>query len=104
MDGVGARRHSVTMIIAVIAILIAGMGNFAMHRWMLESGHPLVEAATGAIRRALGRHATYVLEFALLLGALVLADSSWFIALCLYGVYTVMNAATVGWLQGPHSQ
>ncbi len=98
-----ARRHSDAMLISMIAILLAGTGNFAMHRWMLESGHPLVEAATAPIRRTLGRHATYVLEFGLLLGALLLAKESWFIALCLYGVYTVMNAATVGWLQGPHS-
>lgn len=91
------------MLIAMIAILIAGTGNFAMHRWMLESGHPLVEAATGPIRRALGRNSTYVFEFALLLGALLLAESSWFVALCIYGVYTGLNAATVGWLQGPHS-
>lgn len=88
------------MTFALIAILLAGSGNFAMHRWMLESGHPLVEAATGPMRRTLGRHSTYVLEFALLLGALWLADSSWFLAMCLYGVYTMMNAATVGWLMG----
>jgi hypothetical protein len=92
------------MLIAMIAILIAGTANFAMHRWMLESGHPLVELATGAVRRALGRYATYVFEFALLLGALLLAERSWFIALCLYGVYTAMNVATVGWLKGPHSR
>ena len=88
------------MIVAIIAILLAGAGNFAMHRWMLESGHPMVEAATGPMRRALGRNSTYVLEFLLLLGALFLAETSWFIALCMYGVYTAMNAATVGWLKG----
>ena len=41
------------MLIALIAILLAGTANFAMHRWMLESGHPVVEAATGPLRRAL---------------------------------------------------
>ena len=88
------------MIVAIIAILLAGAGNFAMHRWMLECGHPVVEAATGPMRRALGRNSTYVLEFMLLLGALFLAETSWFVALCLYGVYTAMNAATVGYLKG----
>jgi hypothetical protein len=88
------------MVIAIIAILIAGAGNFAMHRWMLESGHPLVEVATGPMRRTLGRHSTYVLEFALLMGALWLAEHRWFPALMLYGVYTVLNAATIGWLKG----
>ena len=89
------------MIIAMIAILLCGTGNFAMHRWMLESGHPLVEAATGAFRRTLGRHATYVLEFMLLLAALWLASINWFAGLMLYGSYTAMNAATIAWLKGP---
>ena len=89
------------MLIALIAILIAGMGNFAMHRWMLESGHPLVEAATAGVRRLLGRHATYVLEFFLLLCALWLASINWFAALMIYGSYTAMNAATIAWLKGP---
>ena len=66
------------MVIALIAILIAGVANFAMHRWMLESGHPAVEAATGAMRRTLGRHSTYVIEFILLLtAALVVGLVSW---------------------------
>ena len=90
------------MWIAIFAILAAGTANFAMHRWMLESGHPLVEAATGPLRRALGRHATYVIEYILLVGALMLAVDHWFFALMLYGVYTMMNAATIAWLKGPH--
>ena len=57
------------MLIALIAILLAGTANCAMHRWMLESGHPAVEAATGGMRRTLGRHSTYVVEFVLLLTA-----------------------------------
>lgn len=88
------------MRLATIVILFAGAGNFAMHRWMLESGHPMVEAATAPMRRVLGRYATYVLEFGLLLGALWLAERRWFIALMLYGVYTAMNAATVAMIKG----
>lgn len=89
------------MTIAMLFILLFGVGNFAMHRWMLESGHPLVEAATGPIRRTFGAHATYILEFILLLGALALADRWWFAAVMLYGAYTAMNAATIAWLKGP---
>jgi hypothetical protein len=88
------------MTIPLIAIFLAGIGNFAMHRWLIESGHPLVEAAIAPIHRTLGGNATYVLEFLLLLGAMLLAVQSWFIALCLYGVYTALNAATIGWLKG----
>lgn len=89
------------MLIALIAILLAGTANFAMHRWMLESGHPVVEAATGPLRRALGRHATYVIEFTLFLGAALLTETHWLAALILYGLYTVMNVATVAWLKSP---
>ena len=83
------------MIIATIAILLIGVANFAMHRWLLESRHPMVEVATAPMRRTLGRHSTYVLEFTLLLGALWMAEWRSLIALILYGLYTVMNAATV---------
>lgn len=88
------------MTIALIAIFLAGIGNFAMHRWLLEGGHPLVTAAVAPIQRALGRYATYALEFILLLGAMLLSVHNWFIALCLYGVYTALNAATIAWLKG----
>jgi hypothetical protein len=88
------------MTIALIAIFLAGIGNFAMHRWLLEGAHPLVEAATGPLRRTFGRHVTYGLEFFLLLGAMLLSVQNWFIALCLYGVYTALNAATIAWLKG----
>ncbi len=88
------------MIIALIAIFLAGIANFAMHRWLLDGGHPLVVAAIAPIQRALGQHATYGLEFFLLLGAMLLSTRSWFIALCLYGVYTSLNAATIAWLKG----
>lgn len=92
------------MTIALIAIFLAGIANFAMHRWILESGHAIVEQATAPIRRLLGRHATYVFEFALLILALTLAQRQWFAPLLLYGAYTALNAATIAWLKGPHSR
>ena len=88
------------MIIEMSAILGAGVANFAMHRWILESRHPAVELVAGAIRRVLGRNATYVFEFALLVGALLLAEDSGIVALAIYGVYTAMNVGTVAWLKG----
>ncbi len=88
------------MTIAFIAIFLAGTANFAMHRWLMECGHPLVEAAIAPVRRVLGRNASYVLEFALLVGALALANRNWFIGLMLYGVYTALNAATIAWIKG----
>ncbi len=89
------------MTLALALILLCGTGNFAMHRWMLESGHPAVEQATGAFRRALGQHATYGLELVLLLGAATLSTRFPNGALVLYGTYTALNAGTVAWLKGP---
>jgi hypothetical protein len=93
-------RIAVRMIIEMGAILGAGVANFAMHRWMLESGHPAVDAATGPLRRVLGQHATYVFEFGFLVGAMFLAETHSIAALALYGIYTALNAATVAWLKG----
>jgi len=89
------------MLIATIVIFLCGTANFAMHRWMIESGHPLVMAATRPIQRLLGRNATYVFEFTLLAGTMAAASRWWFPALMLYGVYTALNAAAIAWLKGP---
>lgn len=89
------------MTIALVFIFVAGIANFAMHRWLVESGNELVEAALAPIHRALGRHATYAFEFIILLGAMFLAARNWFAGLMLYGVYTALNAATIAWLKGP---
>lgn len=88
------------MTVTLIAIFIAGIANFALHRWLLESGHVLVVNAVAPIQRVLGRHATYVIEFALLAGALAWATRSWFPPMMLYGAYTAINAATVAWIKG----
>lgn len=88
------------MQVVSILILLAGVANFAMHRWMLESGHPLVEAATQPVRNLLGAHATYVIEFAVLIAALWLSDRYGMTALIGYGVYTALNAGTIGFIKG----
>ncbi len=88
------------MQLASLLILLAGVANFAMHRWMLESGHPLVEAATQPVRNLLGVHATYVIEFAVLLAALWLSEGHGLTALITYGVYTALNVGTIGYIKG----
>ena len=89
------------MLITIIVILLCGAGNFAMHRWMLESGHPMVEAATGPVRQSFGRYATYVIEFLILVGALWMVQRYWFGAMMIYCVYTAFNAATIAMIKGP---
>lgn len=88
------------MTIALVAILLAGAANFAIHRWLLESGHPAIMAAVQPIQRTLGANATYFVEFLLLLGALWGTQASPVIALIVYGIYTALNVGMVGWIKG----
>lgn len=87
------------MTIALIAILLAGVANFAIHRWLLESGHPAIQAAVLPMQRVLGANATYFFEFLLLLGALWGAQASPVTALILYGIYTALDVGMVGWVK-----
>ena len=56
---------------AVLAIFVLGIANFAMHKAVLESGHPLVGQMPRFVHR-LGGRITLVAEFVLLLGAMLL--------------------------------
>ena len=55
----------------VLAIFVLGIANFAMHKAVLESGHPLVGQMPRFVHR-LGGRITLVAEFVLLLGAMLL--------------------------------
>ena len=56
---------------AILAIFVLGIANFAMHKAVLESGHPLVGQMPRFVHR-LGGRITLVAEFVLLLGAMLL--------------------------------
>lgn len=81
----------------LIACFFMGIGNFAMHKAVVESGHPFVEDAKHYFGRHFGRSGSYILEFALLTGAMLMAHSGawWFAAI--YLAYTVCNALSA-WL------
>lgn len=80
----------------LIVVFLLGMGNFAAHKAVLESEHPLL----GRVRfffSLLGGRFSLTLEFAMLLGAMLLvAQGSWGWVL-FYAVYTGVNAASA-WL------
>ncbi len=80
-------------------VFALGVANFAMHRWVLESGDARVLDALGPLRRALGSNATYVLEYVLLALAMGAATRAPLFAPTLYAVYTGMSALTVLWLK-----
>ena len=86
------------MTLSLFFIAIMGTVNFFLHRAMLESDNPLVQEALGPMRRTFGRHATYALEFLILLFALMLAGSHPITALLLYGLYTLMDVFAYAFL------
>ncbi len=71
---------------ALIVTFLLGMGNFAWHRAVMESGHPMVAEIPSALLPVM-RLASLALEFVLLCGALYAARSGnghWLWAYCGY--------------------
>ena len=86
------------MTLSLFFIAIMGAINFFLHRAMLESDNPIVREALGPMRRTFGKYATYALEFAVLLFALMMGDSHPILALLIYGLYTLMDFAAYAFL------
>ncbi|MFM2411659.1 MAG: hypothetical protein RL481_2487 [Pseudomonadota bacterium] len=81
----------------LIACFFMGVGNFAMHKAVVESGHPFVEDTKLYFGRYFGRNASYALELAILAGAMLMAygGSGWIVMA--YIMYTLFNALSA-WL------
>lgn len=76
---------------ALLLTFLLGVGNFAMHRAVLDSRHPLLGQMPWYVH-LLGGRVTLATEFLLLLAALLLV---WFVAPAWawgYLGYTVLNA------------
>ena len=84
------------MWIAVIVIFLLGVGNFALHRAVLESGHPMLGQMPSFIR-LLGGRLTLVAEFLVLLAAMLLVANGWPQLMWGYLAYTVLNGIAA-WL------
>ncbi len=81
---------------AIIIIFLLGIGNFALHRAVLESGHPMLGEMPWLAGRMGGR-ATLVTEFLVLLAALLLVANGWTGMLWAYLIYSLLNGVTA-WL------
>ncbi len=79
-----------SMNLAVAVILILGVGNFALHRAVLESRHPMIGQMPGFVQ-TLGGRLSLVAEFLVLLAALLLAANGWPGLAWAYLAYTVLN-------------
>lgn len=86
------------MWIALALLFLAGIGNFAMHRAFLESDDPLIRQMIAPLAQRVGPHATYIVEFLLLVGAMAIAPRNGVIAITLYGLYTIFNAMAFTWV------
>lgn len=76
---------------AILFIFLLGVGNFTLHKAVLESGHPWLVHLPW-VAHPWGRRMIMIAEFFVLLGALLLVangDSGWGWA---YLVYTACNA------------
>lgn len=74
----------------ILITFLLGIGNFALHRAVLESGHPLLAESRWHSRSRLGRM-SLALEFVLLLSAMLLVAAGrtgWGIG---YAAYSAVN-------------
>lgn len=75
---------------ALLLSFLLGIGNFAMHKAVLESGHPLLGRMPWFVH-LLGGRVSMVSEFLILLAALLLVaqgSPGWGVA---YALYTLIN-------------
>lgn len=80
----------------ILLVFLLGLGNFALHKAVLESGHRLLGEMPKIVRTGGGRF-SLALEFAVLLGALLLVANGHTAWVWAYLGYSALNAV-VGWL------
>jgi hypothetical protein len=80
----------------IFFVFVLGVGNFALNRAVLASGHPAL-ARMAWLVEGLGGRASLVLEFALLLAALLLAAGGHPGWAWVYLGYSLLNALAA-WL------
>ena len=80
----------------ILALFLMGVGNFAVHKAVLESGHPMLDALPGFYRAGGGR-VSLAFEFAILLVAMLVAANGYPGMAIAYGIYSLFNFGTA-WL------
>ncbi len=90
------RQAYVFRAMPVILLFFLGVANFAVHKAVLNSGHPMLDALPSFYRSAGGR-LSLIFEFLVLLVAMLLAANGWPGAATAYAVYSLLNFGTA-WL------
>ncbi len=81
---------------AIAVIFVLGIGNFALHKAVLSSGHALLGQLPWFVH-TLGGRLSLVTEFLVLLAAMLLAANGWPGLVWAYLVYSVLNGLAA-WL------
>jgi hypothetical protein len=81
---------------AILIIFLLGVGNFALHRAIINSGHPLVMQMPW-LTHVLSRRFSLVLEYLILVGGLLLAAEGVAWGALGYLLYSLLNALSA-WL------
>lgn len=81
---------------ALIIIFLLGIANFALHKAVLESGHPSINKMPWFANMA-GRRLTLLTEYLVLLSAMLLAANGWPGLAWAYAAYSLINGMAA-WL------
>lgn len=84
------------MSFAILVTFLLGIGNFALHKAVMDSGHPLLGAMPW-FYHALGGHFSLLVEFLMLLAALLFAAQGHAGAAIAYVIYSMLNSFSA-WL------
>lgn len=84
------------MSIAVLLVFLFGVANFALHRAVIESGHPILRGL-GRTAGLAPRRIFFIVEFLVLLAALTLAVNGWAAIAWIYAIYSLANGVAA-WL------
>ena len=79
---------------AILILFALGIGNVAMHKAVLESGHPLLSQAPWFLHMLGGRF-SMVVEFLMLLGTMLMVSAGgigWFWGYLLYSLFNGASA------------
>ncbi len=74
----------------LIILFLLGIANFAMHKAVLESGHPMIERI-GWMRPRSKVPISLVMEFAILLSTLLFVANGWPGLALVYAIYSALN-------------
>ncbi len=75
----------------IFIIFLCGIANFAMHKAMLESNHPIMAEARGSFRKLLGPYGSYILEFFMLTAAMIFANMGMLSAVIFYSTHLTLR-------------